>query len=94
MLLTAGAVGNTGWLNPFAFVDEVRRFFGGPIAVAGAIGSGRALHALEVLDADLGYAGKPFIAAPESLAQLRTVTSPRVPGGCGVPASSTMATCR
>ena len=69
VLLTAGAGGNTGWLNPFAFVAEVRQFFDGPIAVAGAIGSGRALHALEVLDADLGYAGTPFIATPESLAQ-------------------------
>jgi nitronate monooxygenase len=69
VLLTAGAGGNTGWLNPFAFIEEVRRFFDGPIAVAGAIGSGRALHALEVLDADLGYAGTPFIATPESLAQ-------------------------
>lgn len=69
VLLTAGAGGNTGWLNPFAFVAEVRRFFDGPIAVAGAIGSGRALHALEVLDADLGYAGTPFIATDESLAQ-------------------------
>ena len=69
VLLTAGAGGNTGWLNPFAFVAEVRRFFDGPIAVAGAIGTGAALHALEVLDADLGYAGTPFIATRESLAQ-------------------------
>ncbi|RBI72719.1 nitronate monooxygenase [Roseovarius sp. TE539] len=69
VLLTAGAGGNTGWLNPFAFVEDVRKFFDGPIAVAGAIGSGRALHALEVLDADLGYAGTPFIATRESMAQ-------------------------
>lgn len=68
VLLTAGAGGNTGWLNPFAFVTEVRRFFDGPLAVAGAIGTGRALHALEVLDADLGYAGTPFIATEESRA--------------------------
>lgn len=68
VLLTAGAGGHTGWLNPFAFVTEVRRFFDGPIALAGAIGTGRALHALEVLDADLGYAGTPFIATTESLA--------------------------
>jgi len=69
ILLTAGAGGNTGWLNPFAFVAEVRAFFDGPIAVAGAIGSGGALFALEVLDVDLGYAGTPFIATHESLAQ-------------------------
>lgn len=69
VLLNAGAGGNTGWLNPFAFVAAVREFFDGPIAVAGAIGTGRALHAVEVLDADLGYAGTPFIATEESLAQ-------------------------
>lgn len=69
ILLTAGAGGNTGWLNPFAFVAQVRQFFDGPMVVAGAIGTGRALHALEVLDADLGYAGTPFIATHESLAQ-------------------------
>jgi nitronate monooxygenase len=69
VLLTAGAGGNTGWLNPFAFVAQVRQFFDGPTAVAGAIGTGRALHALEVLDADLGYAGTPFIATAESMAQ-------------------------
>jgi nitronate monooxygenase len=69
VLLTAGAGGNTGWINPFAFVAQVREFFDGPIAIAGAIGTGRALHALEILDADLGYAGTPFIATPESLAQ-------------------------
>lgn len=69
ILLTAGAGGNTGWMNPFAFVAAVREFFDGPIALAGAINSGKALHALQVLDADLGYAGTPFIATHESLAQ-------------------------
>lgn len=68
VLLTAGAGGNAGWLNPFAFIAEVRRIFDGPIAVAGCIAEGRALRALELLDADLGYIGTPFIAAEESLA--------------------------
>ena len=68
VLLTAGAGGNAGWLNPFAFVAEVRRFFDGPIAVAGGIATGRALAAVEALDADLGYVGTPFIATGESLA--------------------------
>jgi len=68
VLLTAGAGGNTGRLNPFAFVAEVRRFFDGPIAVAGAITEGRQLHALQVAGADLGYVGTPFLATTESLA--------------------------
>ena len=68
VLLTAGAGGNAGWLNPFAFVAAVREFFDGPIAVAGCVATGRDLAALQVLDADLGYAGTPFIATHESLA--------------------------
>jgi nitronate monooxygenase len=36
--------------------------------VGGAIGSGRAIRALEVMGADLAYIGTPFIAAEESMA--------------------------
>ncbi len=68
ILLTAGAGGHTGWLNPFAFLRAVRAFFPGPIALAGGITQGRELAALRLLDADLGYVGTPFIATPESLA--------------------------
>jgi len=68
VLLTAGAGGNTGWLNPFAFVEEVRRFFDGPLLVAGGITHGRQIAALQVAGADLAYVGTPFIAARESLA--------------------------
>jgi len=88
VLLTAGAGGNTGWLNPFAFVAEVRRFFDGPLAVAGAVGTGRALHALEVLDADLGYAGTPFIATGESRAAADHKASVVTTGADGVTQSS------
>ncbi len=45
VLLTAGAGGQTGWLNPFAFVRAVRAFFDGPIVLAGGIGDGHALRA-------------------------------------------------
>ena len=68
VLLTGGAGGNTGWLNPFAFVAEVRAFFGGIVAVAGSLTEGRQLHALQVAGADLGYVGTPFVATHESLA--------------------------
>ena len=34
VLLTAGAGGQTGWLNPFAFVRAVRAFFDGPLVLA------------------------------------------------------------
>lgn len=68
VLLSAGAGGNTGWLSPFAFVEEVRRFFDGPLLVAGAITNGRQIAALQVAGADLAYVGTPFIAAQESMA--------------------------
>lgn len=35
VLVTAGAGGQTGWLNPLAFVRAVRAFFDGPFVVAG-----------------------------------------------------------
>jgi nitronate monooxygenase len=67
ILLTAGAGGQTGWLNPFAFVRAVRRFFAGPLVLAGGIGDGQALAAANVLGCDLGYMGTRFIATTESM---------------------------
>jgi nitronate monooxygenase len=71
VLLTAGAGGQTGWLNPFAFVRAVRGFFAGPIVLAGGISDGRALRAAEVLGCELGYMGTKFIATRESMADER-----------------------
>src|SRR3546814_9706052 len=68
ILLTAGAGGNTGWLNPFSFVSEVRKFFDGPVILAGGISNGRSLAAARVLGADMVAAGTSFIAATESAA--------------------------
>ena len=68
ILLTAGCGGNTGWLNPFGFAAAVREFWAGPLVLAGAIGSGRQIRALEVLDVDLAYIGTALIAASESMA--------------------------
>jgi nitronate monooxygenase len=71
VLLTAGAGGQTGWLNPFAFVRAVRSFFDGIIVLAGGVSDGCALHAAEVLGCDLAYMGTKFIATRESLADER-----------------------
>lgn len=71
VLLTAGAGGQTGWLNPFAFVRAVRAFFAGPIVLAGGISDGWALRAAEVLGCDLAYMGTKFIATRESMADAR-----------------------
>jgi nitronate monooxygenase len=71
VLLTAGAGGQTGWLNPFAFVRAVRGFFAGPVVLAGGISDGHALRAAEVLGCDLAYMGTRFIATNESMADIR-----------------------
>ncbi|GAB4177361.1 MAG: nitronate monooxygenase family protein [Thalassobaculales bacterium] len=69
VLVSAGAGGHTGHLSNLVFVEEVRRFFSGLVVLAGAIGSGRAVLAAQVLGADLAYVGTGFIAAEESLAE-------------------------
>ena len=71
VLLTAGAGGQTGWLNPFVFVRAVRAFFDGPIVLAGGISDGHALRAAEALGCDLGFMGTKFIATRESMADAR-----------------------
>src|SRR6202041_3072711 len=68
VLLTAGAGGQTGWLNPFAFTRAVRRFFSGPIVLAGGVSDGHALRAAQTLGCDLAYMGTKFIATHESMA--------------------------
>ena len=68
VLVCAGAGGHTGQLSAFAFVHAVRGIFPGPLVVGGAIGSGRAIRAIEMLGADLAYVGTPFIVAEESMA--------------------------
>jgi len=68
ILLTAGAGGQTGWLNPFAFVRAVRETFDGVVVLAGGVSDGYALAAARVLGCDLAYMGTRFIATRESMA--------------------------
>jgi len=68
VLVSSGAGGHTGFLAANAFVEAVRGFFDGPIAVGGAISTGRGIASAEALGADLAYMGTAFIPAEESLA--------------------------
>jgi len=68
VLLSAGAGGQTGWVNGFSFVRAVRDWFDGVIVLAGGMNDGAALCAAEVLGVDLGYMGTRFIATTESAA--------------------------
>lgn len=69
VLLTAGAGGQTGWLNPLAFVRAVRGFFDGPIVLSGGVSDGAALLAARAMGCDFAYMGTKFIATKESLAK-------------------------
>ncbi|MEQ8696169.1 MAG: nitronate monooxygenase [Bauldia litoralis] len=69
VLVCSGAGGHTGQLCNFAFVDEVRRFWDGYIALGGGISTGRAIRAAEVMGADFAYIGTRFIATEESMAE-------------------------
>jgi len=69
VLLTAGAGGQTGWVNPFAFVRAVRTFWDGIVVMAGGMADGQAVAAAQMLGCDLAYMGTKFIATRESLAK-------------------------
>ncbi len=67
VLVCNGAGGHTGSYSPFAFVEEVRRFWDGPLIVGGAVQNARSIMALLTLGADFAYMGTRFISCPESL---------------------------
>jgi nitronate monooxygenase len=66
ILVAAGAGGHAGTISPLAFVAETRQWFGGPIALSGAIGNGKAIRAARILGADFAYVGSAFIATKEA----------------------------
>jgi len=67
ILVASGAGGHTGLYSAFAFVEEVRRFWDGPLILGGAIGGARGIRAALSLGANFAYMGTRFISAPESL---------------------------
>ena len=64
----AGAGGHAGTVSPFPLVQEIRRWFQGPLALSGAIASGGAILAAQAAGADFGYIGSAFIATDEARA--------------------------
>jgi nitronate monooxygenase len=64
--VAAGAGGHAGTLSPFAFMQELREWFDGPIALSGAICSGRSILAAQAMGADFAYIGSPWIATVEA----------------------------
>lgn len=68
ILVTAGAGGHAGSLNPFAFVEEIRRFYDGPVILSGAMSRGHHILAAQAMGADLAYMGTRFVASAEARA--------------------------
>lgn len=66
ILVCAGAGGHGGTLSPFAFLREVRQFWQGPVALAGALSDGMSIRAAELMGADFAYMGTRFIATREA----------------------------
>src|SRR6202795_2726797 len=66
ILVSAGAGGHAGEISPLAFVAETRQWFDGPIALSGAIATGRAIRAARILGADFAYIVSAFIATREA----------------------------
>jgi nitronate monooxygenase len=66
--VAAGAGGHAGTRSPFALVQEIREWFDGPLALAGAIATGDAVLAALAMGADLAYIGSAFIATHEARA--------------------------
>ena len=67
--VAAGAGGHAGTLSPFALVEEIRAWFDGPLALSGAIATGRSIAAARMMGADFAYMGSPFIATEEANAE-------------------------
>jgi nitronate monooxygenase len=64
--VATGAGGHAGTLSPFALMQEIRAWFDGPVALSGAIASGRSILAAQALGADFAYIGSAFIATKEA----------------------------
>lgn len=63
-----GGGGHSGTVSHLALIPRVRSIFNGTISLAGAVASGGAVRAAEVLGADLAFVGTRFAATAESAA--------------------------
>ncbi|MDA8531874.1 nitronate monooxygenase family protein [Flavobacteriaceae bacterium] len=68
ILVSAGAGGHAGTLNPMPFIAEIKKFFKKTILLSGCISNGRDVASALQMGADLAYAGTRFINTVESKA--------------------------
>ncbi len=69
ILVSAGAGGHGGTLNPISLISEIRTFFKKTILLSGCISNGRDIASALQMGADLAYMGTRFINTKESLAE-------------------------
>ena len=69
ILVSAGAGGHAGTINPMALIKDVRKVFDKTIVVAGAISTGSDIASVLQMGADMAYMGTRFINTTESRAQ-------------------------
>jgi nitronate monooxygenase len=68
ILVSAGAGGHAGTVNPMALVAEIRSFFDKTIILSGCISNGRDVATALQMGADFAYMGTRFINVTESKA--------------------------
>ena len=68
ILVSAGAGGHAGTLNPMPFVQEIRGFFKKTILLAGCISNGADIASAMQMGADFAWVGTRFINTTESRA--------------------------
>lgn len=64
--VAAGAGGHAGTISPFALIEDIREWFDGPLALSGALATGRGVLAARAIGADFAYIGSAFIATEEA----------------------------
>jgi len=65
-----GGGGHAGTISHIVLIPKIREMFAGTIVMAGAVSTGSAIRAAEVLGADLAYVGTRMIATKEAGAPL------------------------
>ena len=68
ILVSAGAGGHEGTLNPMALINEIKQFFTKTILLSGCISTGNDIASALQMGADLAYMGTRFINVDESMA--------------------------
>lgn len=68
ILVSAGAGGHAGTINPLSLVAEIRNFYKKTLLLSGCISTGRDIASAMQMGADLAYMGTRFINTTESRA--------------------------